>query len=61
MTGIKGFLRLPQILELIPIGESTWWAKVKTGEYPQPIKLGSRTTVWKADDIEALIESFLAK
>ena len=53
-----GFLRLPQILELIPIGKSTWWAGVKSGKYPKPIKLGANTTAWKAEDIHLLIEKF---
>jgi len=39
-----GFLRLPQILKLIPVGESTWWARVKAGIYPKPVKLGERTS-----------------
>ena len=51
-----GFLRLPQVLKLIPIGKSTWWAKVKAGIYPQPVKLGSKTAVWLASDIRELIE-----
>lgn len=51
-----GFVRLPQILAVIPIGKSTWWAKVKTGEYPQSVKLGARTTAWKVEDIKALLE-----
>lgn len=52
-----GFLRLPQVLALIPISKSAWWAGCKTGRFPKPIKLGSRTTVWKVEDITALIES----
>jgi prophage regulatory protein len=52
-----GFVRLPQILEVIPIGKSTWWAGVKSGKYPAPVKLGQNTTVWKAEDIHALIAS----
>ena len=51
-----GFLRLPEVLKYIPVGKSTWWAKVKTGEFPKPVKLGSRTTAWRAEDIQALIE-----
>ncbi|HOY69561.1 MAG TPA: AlpA family phage regulatory protein [Methylotenera sp.] len=50
-----GFIRLPQILAVIPVGKSTWWARVKSGAYPSPIKLGVNTTVWKAEDIHALI------
>lgn len=59
-----GFLRLDQILgnpkfglsPLIPVGKSTWWAGVKTGRFPKPIKLGPRTTAWRVEDIRALIE-----
>lgn len=50
-----GFVRLPQILLHIPVSRSTWWAGVKSGKYPQPIKLGENTTAWKAEDIHALI------
>jgi len=53
-----GFVRLSTILILIPIGRSTWWHKVKLGEYPQPVKLGTRTTAWKVEDIRSLISSF---
>ena len=52
-----GFLRLPQILAIFPISKSAWWAGCQAGRYPKPIKLGPRTTVWKAEDILAFIES----
>lgn len=60
-----GLLRLSQILgkphatppipPIVPIGKTSWWAGVKSGRYPKPIKLGPRTTVWRAEDIRALI------
>lgn len=50
-----GFYRLNQILELIPIGRSTWWKWIADGKAPQGIKLGSKTTVWKTEVIHALI------
>lgn len=60
-----GFLRLPQIIgnadaeppipAIIPIGKSTWWAGVKSGRYPKPVKLGPRVTAWRVEDIRALI------
>lgn len=50
-----GLLRLPQVLEIIPVSKSTWWAGVKSGRYPKPIKLGPRTTAWQAEDIRALL------
>ena len=51
-----GFVRLPQILSLIPISRSAWWAGVREGKFPQGLKLGSKTTVWRAEDIRNLIE-----
>lgn len=50
-----GFLRLPQILAIIPISKSAWWEGCRTGRFPKPIKLGPRTTVWRAEDITAFI------
>jgi len=63
----EGYLRLAQIIgdanttpptpALIPVKKSSWWAGVKSGRYPQPIRtLGARITVWKVDDIRALID-----
>jgi prophage regulatory protein len=52
-----GFWRLAMILQLIPVSKSSWWAGVKSGKYPQPVKLGPRTTAWRVSDIRALIEA----
>lgn len=61
-----GYLRLPQIIgdkekgipPIIPVSKSTWWAGVKSGRYPQPIRtLGYRITAWSVDDIHALVRS----
>lgn len=41
---------------LIPVKKSTWWAGVKIGRFPEPVKLGPRTTAWRVEDILALIE-----
>ena len=54
-----GFVRLPSIiapLGPIPVSKSTWWAGVKDGRFPKPVKLGRRITVWRVEDIRALIE-----
>lgn len=63
----NGFVRLCQILgdrksnppipAIIPVSNSSWWDGVRTGRFPRPIKLGPRTTVWRAEDIRALIEN----
>lgn len=51
-----GFVRLPQILKHFPVSKSTWWAGVKDGRYPQPVKLSTRITAWRAEDIRMLID-----
>lgn len=51
----EGFIRLPQILSVIPVSRSAWWAGVASGKYPKGVKLGKRTTCWKVQDIRALI------
>jgi len=40
---------------LIPVKKSCWWAGVKSGRFPQPVKLGPRVTVWRVEDIRGLI------
>jgi len=52
-----GFLRLPQVLTVIPLGKTSWWKGVKSGRFPKPIKLSPRCTAWRAEDIRQLIES----
>ena len=52
-----GFLRLPQVLRLIPVSKSTWWQGVRDGRFPQSVKLSARCTVWRAEDVRALILS----
>jgi len=50
-----GFLRLAQILKLIPVSKATFWSGVKTGRFPKPFKNGN-CTFWRVEDIKALIE-----
>jgi len=61
-----GFLRLPQIIgnpkanppipALIPVCKSTWWAGVKSGRYPQPVRtLGENIAAWRVEEIRDFI------
>ena len=51
-------LRLPQVLEIIPVSKSTWWKGCKEGRYPQPVHPSPRTTAWRKCDIDALVAQF---
>lgn len=51
-----GFLRLPQVLSVIPLGKTCWWEGVRSGRFPKPVKLSARCTAWRAEDIRELIK-----
>ena len=51
-----GFIRLPQVLNYIPISRSSWLNGVKAGKYPPAVKLGENTTAWRVEDIQGLIK-----
>ncbi|OQK18006.1 hypothetical protein AU255_09160 [Methyloprofundus sedimenti] len=65
-----GFLRLPQIIgdpkakppipAIIPICKSSWYAGIKEGRYPKPIKLSKRSSAWRVEDIRDLISEVAA-
>ena len=50
-----GFLRLSDVLRLIPVSKSTWWAGIQTGRFPAPVKLGPRISAWRVEDLRELI------
>jgi len=52
----QSLLRLRQVLVIIPVSRSSWWAGVRSGRYPQPVKLGPATTCWRAADVLALAQ-----
>lgn len=54
---LQRLLRLPQVLEILPISKSSWWNGVKSGRYPASYKLGARTTVWREQDIIDLVNN----
>lgn len=51
-------LRLPQVLDLIPVSRTTFLTGVRTGRYPAPVKLSPSCTAWRWGDIRTLAESF---
>lgn len=43
--------RAPAIPPLIPVSKSTWWAGVRSGRFPAPVKIGKRCTAWRRVDV----------
>ena len=44
------------IAPLIPVSRSAWYAGVRQGKFPQPVKLGQRAVAWRYDAIEELLK-----
>lgn len=56
INDLQGFLRLPQVLKLVPVSKATWWNGCRSGRFPKPYKLAPRITVWKVGDIQQYLE-----
>jgi predicted DNA-binding transcriptional regulator AlpA len=48
-------VRLPTVLGVFPVGETTWWNGIKAGKYPRPIRISSRVNAWKVGSIRKLL------
>lgn len=46
-------IRLPEVLSILPVKKSTWWAWVKQSKAPAPVRLG-RCTCWRYADVVAM-------
>lgn len=51
-----GFMRLSDVLKLIPLSKSSWFRGVSEGRFPQPVKLTKRASAYRASDIRDLID-----
>ncbi len=49
-------IRLPEVLELIPVSRSAFYAGMKLGIYPKPKRIGKRTVAWREAEITDCIE-----
>jgi len=52
----KGLVRLPIVCGITGQAKSTIWARVKAGKFPKPVKLGPRTTAWRAEDLHRYLD-----
>jgi predicted DNA-binding transcriptional regulator AlpA len=54
IIGRKAAKGRPTIPGMIPVSSATWYAGVKSGRFPKPIKLGG-IAMWRVEDIRALV------
>ena len=49
-------LRLPEARKRLGVGRTFFLDRVRSGQFPRPIKLGERVAVWPESQIDALVE-----
>ena len=51
-----GYMRQSQIIPaVIPVSPATWWRGVKSGRFPQPVKISERVTAWRVGSIREFL------
>ena len=50
--------KLEVVLRVFPVSRSEWFAGVKAGRYPAPVKLSKKLRAYRPRDIRALIRSY---
>jgi len=53
-------LRLPEVAERVRLGKSTIYAKVKTGDFPMPLKQ-CNGNFWLDGEIEAYLQRLISE
>lgn len=51
----EGFVRLPTVLSVYPVSKTTWWRGIRSGKFPEPVRLGPGIIAWDVSEIRALI------
>ena len=57
-----GFARLHQIVGKpagtgpVPVSRATWYAWIKKGHAPAPVKIGPRASAWRVEDVRTFVE-----
>jgi len=52
-----GLVKLGAILQFLSISKTMWYEGVKSGRYPKTIKLGPRTSCWRAEAVWELVDN----
>jgi predicted DNA-binding transcriptional regulator AlpA len=51
-----GFLRLDDVLRIIPVSKTTWYNGIRSGRFPKGIRLSQNIVVWRVEDIKNLVK-----
>ena len=52
-----GYVRMADLIKFIPVSKSSIWRMSKAGKFPKGVKLSEKVTAWKAQEVQAWLES----
>ena len=58
---IKALFNLPDVKEITRKSRSGIYAGIKNGTFPKPVATGLRAVAWRAEDIQAWLDSLSGK
>ena len=51
------YIRQSQLIPfIVPFSSATLWRKVQKGEFPKPLKISAKITVWRVSEIRQWLE-----
>ncbi|MDB5956752.1 AlpA family phage regulatory protein [Ramlibacter sp.] len=54
---LEGFIRQSALIPgIVPFSAATLWRKVKSKDFPAPVKLSERVTAWRVQDVRAWLQ-----
>ena len=57
---MERILRIPEVVQVTGLSRTTIWRRVKSGDFPAPVRLGNlatRSVGWRESEIRKWIES----
>jgi prophage regulatory protein len=55
------FLRLPEVINLTALGKTSLYARIKQGQFPAPVPVGTRRVAWLQSEVSAWMQNRVAQ
>ena len=53
------FVRLPELIEHLPVGKTTLYARIKQGTFAPPVKFGERVSAWPEHEVNTVVNAYM--
>lgn len=56
----QALLRKPEVIKLLGVSNSTFYARIRDGSFPPGVPVGPRLKAWPADEVQKFIDNCIA-